>query len=174
MQKILAGVIIVVVALFLYNFFLMPPSFTNGTEAPNIQSKLISGEEFSLEELRDNYVLIDFWGSWCGPCIREIPQLKQLYTEFNGQSFKDAEDFEVLSIALEKSEKFTRKIIKDRGLDWPYHIIDVSRVVMLSSIAQDYDVKELPTKFLLNPKGQIIGIDLSYEEMSKLLRARLN
>ncbi len=174
MQKILTGVIIVVFALFLYNFFLMPPSFTNGTEAPNIQSELISGEEFSLEELRGNYVLIDFWGSWCGPCKREIPQLKQLYTEFNDQSFKDAEGFEVLSIALEKSEKFTRKIIKDRGLDWPYHIIDISRVVMLSSIAQDYDVKELPTKFLINPKGQIIGTDLPYEEMSKLLRARLN
>ncbi len=174
MQKILIGVIALVVILFLYNFFLKPPSFVNGTEAPSIQAELIDGSNFELKDLEGKYVLIDFWGSWCGPCIREIPQLKQLYTEFNGQSYRDADNFEVLSIALEKSEKYTRKIIEDRGLEWPYHIIDVSRVVMLSSIAQDYDVKELPTKFLLNPKGQIIGTDLSFEETAKLLRARLN
>ena len=174
MQKILTGIIALVLVLFLYNFFLKPPSFSNGATAPAIESELIDGSSFELEDLKGNYVLIDFWGSWCGPCIKEIPQLKKLYSEFNGQSFNDAQNFEVLSIALEKSDKYTRKIIKDRGLDWPYHIIDVSRVVMLSSIAQDYDVKELPTKFLLNPKGQIIGTDLSFEEMSKLLRARLN
>lgn len=173
MQKILKIVIAVVVVFFIYNFFFKAPSFSNGVTAPAIESQLIDGSEFKLEDLQGKYVLIDFWGSWCAPCIREIPELKKLYIDYHGKSYKDAEDFEVLSIALEKSEKYTRKIIKDKGLNWPYHIIDVSRIVLLSGIAQDYDVKNLPTKFLLNPKGQIIGTNLSYHEMAKMLDARL-
>lgn len=173
MQKVLTSVIAVVILFFIYNFFFKAPSFENGVMAPAIKTQLIDGSEFKLEDLQGKYVLIDFWGSWCGPCIREIPELKKLYSEYHGKSFKDAEDFEVLSIALEKSDRYTRKIIKDQALNWPYHIIDVSRVVMLSGIAQDYDVKELPTKFLLNPKGQIIGTNLSYYETAKMLDARL-
>ena len=173
MQKILTSIIAVVLFFFIYNFFFKTPSFDNGVSAPAIETQLIDGTDFTLEELQGKYVLIDFWGSWCGPCIREIPELKKLYSDYHGKNYKDADDFEVLSIALEKSDKYTRRIIKDRALSWPYHIIDVSRIVMLSSIAQDYDVKNLPTKFLLNPKGQIIGTNLSYHETAKMLDARL-
>ena len=173
MQKILTSIIGVIILIFVYNFFFKAPSFSNGVSAPAIEAQLIDGSDFKLEDLQGKYVLIDFWGSWCGPCIREIPELKKLYNDYHGKTYKDADDFEVLSIALEKSDKYTRRIIKDQSLSWPYHIIDVSRIVMLSSIAQDYDVKDLPTKFLLNPKGQIIGTNLSYYEMSKMLDARL-
>jgi len=173
MQKILTGAIAVVITFFIYDFFFKTPSFDNGVSAPAIDAQLIDGTDFTLEDLQGKYVLIDFWGSWCGPCIREIPELKKLYSDYNGKSYKDAIDFEVLSIALEKSDRYTRRIIKDRALNWPYHIIDVSRIVMLSGIAQDYNVKELPTKFLLNPKGQIIGTNLSYRETAKMLDARL-
>ncbi len=173
MQKILTSIIAVVIVFFIYDFFFKTPSFDNGVSAPSIETQLIDGTDFKLDELQGKYVLIDFWGSWCGPCIKEIPELKKLYSDYNGKNYKDADNFEVVSIALEKSDRYTRKIIEDRALNWPYHIIDVSRVVMLSGIAQDFDVKELPTKFLLNPKGQIIGTNLSYHETAKMLDARL-
>lgn len=171
-KKILLPLIILIAGLFVYNIFLKPPSFDNGASVPEVEGTLIDGSEFKLSELRGSYVLLDFWGSWCPPCRKEIPDIKALYKKHHGKNYKDATDFEIVSIALEKSDKYTRKIIEDQGLNWPQHIIDINAIVMLSSYAQDYDVKDLPTKFLINPEGQFMGTNLSWEEMDRILTER--
>lgn len=173
MQKILIGLVVVIVALLLYNFVFKKPSFKNGAVAPPIQTKLINGHDFNLSDLKGSYVLLDFWGSWCGPCLREIPEVKRLYQDFHGKKYANADDFHIVSVALEKNDKNTRKMIEARGLSWPHHIIDVSPVVIMSGIAQSYDVKELPTKFLINPEGEFMGTDLTFEEMRRILTERL-
>ena len=173
-RKIITGVIVIVVGFFAYDFFLKTPNFNSGAKAPDFQTSLITGEDFSLSDLKGDYVLLDFWGSWCGPCLKEIPALVELYEDYHDRSFKDADNFHIVSIALEKSDKQTRKIIESRGLDWDHHIIDVSRVVLMSSLAQAYDVKELPTKFLINPNGEIMGTNLSMKETRRILDGRLN
>jgi thiol-disulfide isomerase/thioredoxin len=173
MQKILLALIILFGLFLAYNYFLKPPSFDRGESAPIISNTLISGEDFNLSQLKGKYVLIDFWGSWCGPCRKEIPELRNLYRDFHGKKYKNADDFVILSIALEKSDKYTKQLIESEELIWPHHIIDVSPIVMMSSIAQQYEVKELPTKFLLNPMGEFMGTDLSFEEMRRILSERL-
>lgn len=173
-RKIITGVIILVLGFFAYDFFLKPPSFKNGATAPDFSAQLTDGSDFSLSDLRGNYVLLDFWGSWCGPCIREIPDIKNMYDTYHGKQFKDGKNFHIVSIALEKSDKYTKRIIADRALNWDHHIIDSNPIIMLSSFAQLYDVKDLPSKFLINPEGDIIGNNLTVDEMRKLLDARLN
>lgn len=171
-KKILLPLLLLVAGLFLYNFLLKPPSFENGAGAPELKGTLVDGSEFDLNDLKGSYVLIDFWGSWCPPCRKEIPDLKALYHKHHGKNYKDAADFEVVSIALEKSDKYTLKIIESEGLVWPQHIIDINPVVMLSSYAQTYEVKDLPTKFLINPEGQFMGTNLPWEEMDRILSER--
>lgn len=174
MTKRLLGIaLLIVVGFFAYDFFLKPPSFKNGAIAPPFSGTLVNGSEFSLSDLRGQYVLVDFWGSWCGPCIKEIPALKAMHQKYNGQTFSDGSNFQVVSIALEKSDKYTKQIISNKGLSWPHHIIDKNPIVMVSKYAQLYDVKDLPSKFLINPDGNIIGNNLSFAEMDKLLGARL-
>jgi len=173
MSKIIKAVIVIVAAFFAYDFFLKPPSFNSGAKAPGFSTTLIDGSSFSLDELKGNYVLLDFWGSWCGPCLKEIPDLKRLYSTFHDRTYSDATNFHIVSIALEKSDAYTKKIIDSRGLNWDYHIIDVSKIVMLSSLAQLYDVKDLPTKFLINPKGEIMGTNLTMEETARLLDSHI-
>ena len=171
-KKILLPLLLLVAGLFLYNFFLKPPSFENGASVPDLEGRLIDGSKFNLNDLKGSYVLLDFWGSWCPPCRKEIPDLKALYKKHHGKKYNNAADFEVVSIALEKSDKYTLKIIESEGLIWPHHIIDINPVVMLSSYAQNYDVKDLPTKFLINPEGKFMGTNLSWEEMDRILTER--
>lgn len=172
-RKVISGILFLVIAFFAYDFLFKKPSFNNGAKAPDFTAGLITGEEFSLSDLRGDYVLLDFWGSWCGPCIKEIPELIRLYDDYHDKEYKDAGNFHIVSVALEKSDKQTKRIIESRGLDWDHHIIEVSRVVLMSSIGQLYDVKEVPTKFLINPNGEIMGTNLKIEEMRRLLNERL-
>jgi len=172
-KKLIGGALLLVVGFFIYDFFFKTPSFKNGATAPTFSGTLLSGQEFDLTDLRGQYVLVDFWGSWCGPCHKEMPTLKAMYETYHGNSFKDADDFEIVSIALEKSDKYTKQIISNKELNWPYHIIDTNPIIMVSKYAQLYDVKDLPSKFLINPDGNIIGNNLTFDEMNKLLNARL-
>ncbi len=172
MKNIITILLLVVAGIIVYNFLLKPPSFDPGDEAPTFEGTLIDGTTFKLEDMRGKYVLLDFWGSWCGPCRKEIPMLKSLYKDFNGTTFKDADGFEIVSIALEKSDVYTKKIIEDQQLIWPSHIIDVNSIIMLSKYAQLYEVKDLPTKFLINPEGKFMGTNLPEAEIRRLMKER--
>ena len=99
------------------------------------------------------------------------------YKKYNATQFKDSGNFEVVSVAIEtkKRERSWKKAIEKDELIWPYHIFDEATSLRFfdSKIAGLYGVKEVPTKFLLNPDGAIIGVNLSFEEMEKLLDKHL-
>ena len=171
-RRIFGGLIVLVILLFVYNFFLKKPNFSSGEKAPDFDATLIDGEAFKLSDLEGKYVLLDFWGSWCAPCRKDNPKLKSIYKDYANKSFEDADGFEIVSIALEKSDKLTRRIIEKEGLNWKYHVIDVSKIVLMSDYAQLYSVKEVPTKFFINPKGEIMGTNQSFEEMRRILESR--
>ena len=171
-RRLFGGLIVLVTVLFVYNYFFKTPSFSSGEKAPEFEATLIDGSAFKLSELQGKYVLLDFWGSWCAPCRKDNPKLKSMYAQYANKNFQDAQGFEIVSIALEKSDKLTRRIIEKEGLDWKYHIIDISRIVLMSDYAQLYSVKEVPTKFFINPKGEIMGTNQSFEEMQRILDER--
>lgn len=172
-SKILNVLLVAIIFLFIYNKFIKTPDVVHGEKAPAVEATLVSGEEFSITDLEGNYVLVDFWASWCGPCIKDSPKIVNLYNEYHGKTFTDADDFEVVSIALEKSEGRWQRMADRFGFTWKYQIVDVVKFVRLSAFANAYDVSEIPTKFLINPKGEIIGVDQPAEEIHKFLAARL-
>lgn len=153
-------------------YFYFKPKYINGEDAPVFSSQLLNGESFSLTDLKGYYVLLDFWGSWCGPCRKENPSIVALHQQFNGQKFKNAKGFEIVSVAIETSEKSWKAAIQRDGLNWKYHISENQR--FKSPIVMQYGVREIPTKYLINPKGQIIGVNLTVDEISQLLSDRLS
>ncbi|MDX1477299.1 MAG: TlpA disulfide reductase family protein [Saprospiraceae bacterium] len=146
------------------------PRYVNGEVAPAFSATLLNGAPFNLEDLRGKYVLLEFWGSWCGPCRAEHPALTAFYDQYHQKQYRNADGFEIVSVAIETSSERWQQAIEKDGLVWPYHIGEFER--FQSPIAKQYGVRELPTKYLINPRGEIIGVNLSLEEMAKLLDDR--
>jgi thiol-disulfide isomerase/thioredoxin len=170
-NTILNVLLVGMVALFIGRYFYTKPRHINGEAAPDFTAQTLDGRQVSLSNLKGKYVLIDFWGSWCGPCRAENPRLVSLYRKYRDTRFKDADGFEIVSIAVEKDPERWQRAIRADNLLWPYHILDQASSLKFfdSPLASLYGVKALPTKYLLNGDGVIIGVNLSAEEIEKAL-----
>ena len=171
MSKILNVLMVLVVLGYIGYHFYKKPKYSNGEKANPIQATLMDGSKFDLEDLKGQYVLLDFWGSWCGPCRRENPDLVKLYDKYNGGEFSSATGFEIVSIGVETKESRWKAAIEKDGLKWKYHIAQMDR--FKSPIVSQYGVKEIPTKYLINEKGEIIGVNQPIAEIDQMLSRRL-
>ncbi len=151
MPKFVKITLFMTVALVVIGFvYIKSKAADDGGPAPEIQTELISGKKFKLSELKGDYVLLSFWGSWCGPCRAKSPALVDFH-----QKYKD--EVKVVSIALEKEYLAGVEAAKKDGFSWEHQIVEESRFVMMSGTAQDYGVSEIPTMFLISPKGVLLG-----------------
>ncbi len=173
------GILIILGLVGLYyagRYFYMKPKFDNGNAAPQFTTtKTLSGDKIALADFKGQYVLLDFWGTWCGPCRAEMPHLRDLNEKYSGKTFKNAADFQIVSIALEKegTESRWQKAISTLKLNWQNHIFDgVSNFRFLDAkIASDiYGVKEVPTKYFINPGGFVIGVNMPMADIEKILQ----
>lgn len=171
LSKILNILLVVLVVGFVANYIYRLPKFDDGEVAPQFTAQLEDGASFDLSSLKGRYVLLDFWGSWCAPCRRENPAIVALHDQYAGKQFKDAKGFEVVSISIETDEKSWRRAIDKDGLGWEYHIVQLDR--FQSPIAVQYGVREIPTKYLLGPNGNILSVNQRAEEIGDFLAERM-
>ncbi len=146
------------------------PNYASGDKAADFVMD-IDGRELSLSSLRGNYILLDFWGSWCPPCLKEVPDLVSLYTDYHDKKYTSADNFEIVSIGIETGAERWKSAIERMGMVWPYHYSDFKR--FKSPIALDYGVRSIPTKFLIDPQGNILSVNPSIASIRKLLRSKL-
>lgn len=127
-----------------------------GDAVPSFNSVLIDGKKTSLAELckGKKYVLIDFWASWCKPCRKEIPNLKQIYGKHN------ANGFDIVSISIDENEAQWKKAVEKEGLTWS-NIRDTDK-----TIASKYHVASVPTMYIINGEGKLVAENLRGEELA--------
>lgn len=163
MPKFLKITLLVAVSFVVIGFiYLKWTAADPGEEAPEIQAVMVDGSDFKLSDLRGDYVLLSFWGSWCGPCRAESPAIIALH-----EKYKDK--LKIVSIALEKNAEAGRRVALQDGFNWKHQIVEESSFVMLSSTAQKYGVSEIPTLFLISPEGILLG-KMSLEEVEKKMK----
>lgn len=125
------------------------PAGSIGTEVPGFTVKDKNGQEITLEALCKNkkYILIDFWASWCGPCRKEIPNLKKLYQQYHDKGF------DIISISIDKKKTDWEKASEEESIPWN-NFLDETKVAEL------YKVKLIPRLYLIDSNGILISENL--------------
>jgi peroxiredoxin len=121
-----------------------------GGQVPDFQFTDFQGKKRRLSEFRGKYVLIDFWGTWCGPCRRELPYLKTAYRNFQPRGL------EILGMNTDEPELLSqiKPWMEKNGLVWPQATLDSIREIIRS-----YRIHSYPTTLLIDAQGKVISLN---------------
>lgn len=136
-----------------------------GQKAPDFTAKTIDGETIDLSDLEGKVVLLDFWASWCGPCLADIPHFQSIRATY-------AEDeLHIIGISLDRNLEALNEFLKEEKMDWP-HVFQPEG--WTGELIKLYNVTSIPDTYLINRKGIIVAKDLGGKELEKKIAELLN
>ncbi len=115
-----------------------------GQLAPSFTLTALSGDDISVSKYKGKYMLIDFWASWCGPCRKEIPNLKKIYEAFHSKGL------EILSISTDTKESAWLKAVEQERMPW-------LQARDTKEVSKAYNVTAIPHILLISPEGKILA-----------------
>jgi len=148
---IIAGAVVAIVVLVALMFVFREDSSTTTTSAsssalpaPDFTVPSLDGDKLSLHDFRGQYVLVNFWASWCPPCKAEMPDLHTYYLEYKNKGFT------LLAINVNDDPNSARAFIEANGFTFPVGLDTDGRVF------NSYGGSALPTSFLIDPQGGLV------------------
>lgn len=130
-----------------------------GSKAPEFTLPTTTGEQLSLNSLQGHIVILDFWASWCAPCIAEMPVVKEIYAKYKDKGLK------VIGISMDNSKAAWMKAIDKVQIPW-LHVSSL-KGMKRCPVAQLYQVYAIPKLYIIDREGKIIAKDLRGEELKK-------
>lgn len=146
--------------------FAQTPGLEIGNKAPEISLPALDGNTVTLSSLKGRLVLIDFWGTWCSPCVEEQTELARLYKRYKISDFSNGKGFEIYGVSLDVKKTNWENFVKEKKISW----IQVSDLKFWKSpVAKTYNIQELPYNILIDGNGIILAKNLHGAELEKAI-----
>ncbi len=135
-------------------------SLAVGKVFPTFAEKDVNGQPLDLATYRGKVVLIDFWATWCGPCVAELPNVIAAYEKYHGQGF------EIIGISLDQDREKLTTFLKGKNMPWRQYFDDQGGQ---NKLATQYGIDAIPATFLLDGTGKIVAKGMRGEELDRQL-----
>lgn len=134
-----------------------------GETPKDFTAKTIDGKTIKLSDYKGKVVLIDFWATWCGPCMMELPNVKKLYADYKDKGF------EIIGVSADETQQDLEDVVESEKLEWP-QIFDGDDSESNGDIQTLYGIMKYPTMVLVDREGKINGVDLRGEELEAAVK----
>ncbi len=130
-----------------------------------LQGTLLDGGILDWESYRGKVVLVDFWATWCGPCLAELPNVKAAYNAYHSKGF------DIVSISLDHDRQALEKFLAEWPIPWAQLFEDPKSKSSGGSnpMALKYDISSIPVAFLVDKEGKVISLEARGPELRRLL-----
>jgi peroxiredoxin len=134
-----------------------------GDPAPDFKLKTLAGQELTLADFRGKYLLMDFWATWCAPCVAEMPNLQQVH-----DAFAHDPRFALLGVSVDERPSNAAATVKAMKLSWLQAFAGPE-----SSVATAYGATAIPATILIGPDGKVLATELRGEKTIRAVAAAL-
>lgn len=124
----------------------------------------LNGHKIDLAQMKDKVVLVDFWATWCGPCIAELPHVLEAYQKWHGKGF------EIIGISLDDDKAKLTSFIESRKMTWPQYF---DGKAWQGAFVEKFGIVGIPATFLIGKDGKIHSTNLRGQELENALQALL-
>ena len=128
-----------------------------------------AGKKITNASLKGKPYVLDFWATWCGPCVADMPNIQATYNKFHKKGF------DVVAVSLDNDRKALESFVRQRSLPWVQIVDNAPRTKQgrQETLSNRYNISSIPTAFLVDRDGKVVSTFARGEELQRLLNQLL-